>query len=497
MHDYELKVLYSLKEGPATPEAILKSTGMSEDSFKWAVENLSEKGAIAAKYELSLEVEVSEEGLRYISSGFPEEALLKRLSSSQTRVSDIGSNIALLWAKRNGWASISEGEVSITAKGLQQLKKPYGQRELLEEISEILKDADSLKKSARLKALYDSKRLLFEELSKRKLIKLKEKRSLSSVSISDVGLALLESEVEQSSGSIGQLTRELMKSGEWKNRQFKPYNVNAEPEAVYPARMHPVHEFIDVIRNVWISMGFVETSGPIIESSFWNFDVLFSPQDHPTREMQDTFFLSNPETSRQDDKGLLRKVMLMHKRAWSKNWSESLASQALLRTHTTSVSAHNIYKYGNLDAGAYPLKLFSIGKVFRNESIDYKHLAELHQYDGIIIDKDLGVSQLKHTLTDFYNALGFKVRFKPSYFPFVEPGLEVNYYDEGHEDWIELCGGGIIRKEITQALGSKMRVLAWGGGLERLMFKFLSISSLTELYKNNIGWLRSRKNIML
>ncbi|MEM3883873.1 MAG: phenylalanine--tRNA ligase subunit alpha, partial [Methanothrix sp.] len=93
--------------------------------------------------------------------------------------------------------------------------------------------------------------------------------------------------------------------------------------------------------------------------------------------------------------------------------------------------------------------------------------------------------------------LGFKVKFKPSYFPFVEPGLEASYYDEEHGDWIELCGGGIIRKEITKALGTDMRVIAWGAGLDRLMFKYLGINSLSELYKNDIGWLRKRKPIKL
>jgi phenylalanyl-tRNA synthetase alpha subunit len=86
---------------------------------------------------------------------------------------------------------------------------------------------------------------------------------------------------------------------------------------------------------------------------------------------------------------------------------------------------------------------------------------------------------------------------KPSYFPFVEPGLEVHYYDEKKDDIIELCGGGIIRKEITKAMGTNKTVLAWGAGLDRLMFNALGISTLTELYKNDIGWLRKRAELKI
>jgi len=136
--------------------------------------------------------------------------------------------------------------------------------------------------------------------------------------------------------------------------------------------------------------------------------------------------------------------------------------------------------------------------VFRNESTDYKHLAELHQYDGIIVGDNLTLANLIDTLKKFYTKLGLdNFKFRPSYFPFTEPSLEAFYYDEEHGDYIELAGGGIIRKEIIKAMGINKTVLAWGGGVDRLMIsnKIFGLDSIATLFKNDIGWLRTRGNL--
>lgn len=174
----------------------------------------------------------------------------------------------------------------------------------------------------------------------------------------------------------------------------------------------------------------------------------------------------------------------------------SLAKQALLRTHTTSVSARHIRKFANAVESSYPIKLFSVGRVYRNESIDYRHLAEFYHTDGIIIGNNLTFANLIDTLKRFYSQFGFDdIRVKPAYFPFVEPGLEIYRYDEKRKNTMELCGAGIIRKEITKAMGTSKTVLAWGAGLERLLMNFSGVESITDIYRNDIGWLRSRPKI--
>ncbi|MCL5101800.1 MAG: phenylalanine--tRNA ligase subunit alpha, partial [Candidatus Marsarchaeota archaeon] len=443
LHEYEVKILKYLKDsGSASLESLCEGTALSPAEAMWAIENLKAAEEVSVEEEKGFEFTPSVEALGYANE-FPEEALLRKLKSGPVKISPEVNGIAISWCKRNGWAEISNNELRITDLG-KRFAGDYKQRVALNFILSKIGASRSGTAYATEKELSPYAKEI-AELKGRKLIEEKARSRIKSVKATEIGLAALSKISNEK--SIAQLTREMIRDGSWEGVPFRPYDVDAPVADVYPARRHPMKEFMELVRRVWVSQGFIETNGPMIESSFWNFDVLFSPQDHPTRDMQDTFFLSNPESLDIAEKELLKRVGSMHKKGW-KSWNAKASEQTVLRTHTTSVSAHNIFNYGNTEELEYPIKLFSIGKVFRNESIDYKHLAELHQLDGIVIGKNLGVSHLKWVLEQFYSKLGFKIKFKPSYFPFVEPGLEASYYDEEHGDWIELCGGGIIRKEI-------------------------------------------------
>ncbi|MGC8586555.1 MAG: phenylalanine--tRNA ligase subunit alpha [Candidatus Micrarchaeia archaeon] len=475
MHVYEITLLKFLKKKRSASFEELKSTGIGEDAIRWAIEELSKIGAISVEREELESVELSEEGKSYLKE-FPEERLIKELSKGSMRIDAIKNKIGLIWAKKNGWIKIDGDKVELTEEGRSAVGKEYALRSALNEIAK-----GTVREGAELGVL-----------SKRKLVRIGKKSIIKNIVLTENGAKL--NPIEE---GIGPLTPEMLKTGSWRGKSFKAYDVNAESAIIYPARMHPVHEFINIIRSTWIGMGFMEVSGPIIESAFWNFDALFSPQDHPTREMQDTFFLSNPKTIDIEDVEALSRVKAMHEHAWKERWHKDLAKQALLRTQTTSVSVHFIRKYAGIMNANYPVKLFSVGKVFRNESIDYKHLSELHQSDGIIIGDNLALSNLIATLKSFYEQVGFPdIRIRPSFFPFVEPGLEVYYHDDKLNDNIELCGAGIIRKEITKAMGLNKDVLAWGMGLERILMRYLGIERISELYENSVAWLRKRKEII-
>ncbi len=492
MHEYQFKILEFLKDrGESSVDEIVEATGIALDAARWAIETLAEQKAIEVSKEREKILSLTEEGKGYVNE-MPEETFVKQLAKHGTaKLSEIKDSIGLMWAKRNGWINIENGVAKLTAEGVRHSKSAeYPLRQVLERLDSSSADDEYVGK-------HEGEIVLLE---KRNLVKVSERSSMGAVRITSAGKRMLEEGTNEE--GINQLTKEMLLSGSWKNKKFKSYNINAPTEEVYAARLHPMREFNNHLRSLWVSMGFTEVSGPIIESAFWDFDALFSPQDHPTREMQDTFFLSNPNEISVEDLPLLKRVKKMHLSSWGDVWREEVAKQALLRTHSTSVSAHYIYKFSKLLSEEYPVKLFSLGKVFRNESVDYKHLAELTQYDGIIIGDKLSFSNLVDTLRRFYDLLGFdtnprnkKFKFKPSYFPFVEPGLEALYYDEEKQDWIELVGGGIIRKEITKALGTKKTVLAWGGGVERLLFHFMNLDSLTTLYKNEVQWLRKRPKI--
>ena len=384
MHEYELKLLSSLIKAGSKPNMaeLEKLSGLKQDALLWAAENLSQAGAVKIARETGSEVELTEEGKSYLSE-FPEEALVRDIhKSGNVPLSQVKNKIGLIWAKKNKWISIGKtGSMELTKEGIAFTEKQqqYPLRQALNAASEgkLLPGPES------------------SILEKRGLITVKEKKAILGISITASGKKLLQD--SDSGEKIGQLTKEIIQSSKWERVPFKPYDVAASTERIYPARIHPVSEFMDIMRNIFVGMGFKETSGPVIETAFWAFDTLFSPQDHPTREMQDTFFLSNPKTIDVGDVALLSRVKKMHEEGWKEPWQKALAEQAILRQHTTSVSARNMQRFADLPESSYPLKLFSIGKVFRNESIDYKHLAELYMCDGIIIGNNLNMANLIHT----------------------------------------------------------------------------------------------------
>ncbi len=470
MHEYEIAALKIIKrEKKLGFEELQKDAEIERDKLMWALENLKTAGFVDIKREEDTRYVLTEEGLGYLSA-MPEEKLAKEVAGKPAILDDSVSKVALSWAKKNGWIEIRDGKVISTGKW--NASKDYDQR-------------------TALKAVKEGKPVQgapLESIVKRGLVKTVKKTGAVTVTITAKGAS-----AEPEKGGIGAITREVIASGSWKKEKMRPYDIKAPYENVYPARLHPLHDMINQVRSAWLNMGFVESVGPIVESSFWNFDALFSPQDHPTREMQDTFFLKNPKTLDIEDVELLAKVKRMHKNGWNQSFSEELSKQAVLRTHTTSVSVRGIKRFANALENNYPLKLFSVGRVFRNETVDYKHLAEFYQTDGIVIGNNLSLANLFDVLNKFYSQLGMeKIRFKPSYFPFTEPSLEIQYFDEERGEEIEIGGGGIIRQEITKAMGTDKTVLAWGLSIDRLMMHKLGISTITELYRNDIGWLRNR-----
>jgi phenylalanyl-tRNA synthetase alpha chain len=250
-----------------------------------------------------------------------------------------------------------------------------------------------------------------------------------------------------------------------------------------------------------MSLGFKEVSGPIIEPAFWVFDSLFMPQDHPAREIQDAFYLSNPEAIKLKKDATLERVREAHLNSWGSDWTIEMAEKATLRTHTTNVSARQVDEFirGAAPGGKgqkLPLKLFSVGRVFRNENIDYKHLTDFYHTDGIIIGNNLTMANLFEVLISVYGQFGMELRFKPAYFPFVEPGVEIYAYYERTKEWVEMGGAGILRREVTGVPRKNMTVLAWGLGVERLtLLRDPGIKSIVELYNNGTGWLRDRRMI--
>lgn len=289
------------------------------------------------------------------------------------------------------------------------------------------------------------------------------------------------------------LTPEMLKDGSWRELQFRAYDVTADVEPVHAGKIHPLVSVFEKTRRVFLEMGFEETESGYVESSFWDFDALFQPQDHPARDMQDTFYVSNPAKSRLPEEELVKRVKDTHEGngecgsvGWRYKWSRELSEKAVLRTHTT---ASTIRALASKPEG--PRKAFCVGPVFRRETVDYKHLPVFHQVDGIIIDEKASFANLLGTLEAFYRKMGFsKFQFRPAFFPYTEPSVEIFVWSEKKSDWVEMGGAGMFRPEVTEPLGCTSPVLAWGLGLERLAMFTYDLSSIGELYRARLGWLK-------
>jgi phenylalanyl-tRNA synthetase alpha chain len=334
-------------------------------------------------------------------------------------------------------------------------------------------------------------------LNKRKLIE-KTRKTQRIIYLTEEGKKLNINDIAELE-QVSKITSEMLTSDVWKTVELKPFDVSKPGPLLKAGKIHPIINLINEIREVFLSMGFTEIRGPIVESAFFNFDALFQPQDHPARELQDTFYLNNPQEAKLPEKKLVKAVKDTHENGgdsgsigWRYKWEEKIAKQTVLRTHTTATTIRRLaqYYYKN---GKKPIKVFSVDRVFRNERVDKSHLAEFTQIEGIVIDDNMNLCDLIGLLSEFYQKLGFsKIVTRPGFFPYTEPSMEVSvYYDELGE-WLEMGGSGIFRPEVTYPFGVKepTRVLAWGQGLERIAMLYYNRSDIRDFYVNPIKWLR-------
>jgi len=292
-----------------------------------------------------------------------------------------------------------------------------------------------------------------------------------------------------------ELTPEMIASGSWKSSSFKPYNFNAlgiNPDA---GHLHPLLKVRREYRQIFLEMGFSEMpTNNFVESSFWNFDALFQPQQHPARDAQDTFFISDPATTSVFPQDYLKRVAKVHSlggygsQGYGSDWKMEDATKNLLRTHTTAVSARMLYKLAQLKDFT-PQKYFSIDRVFRNETLDNTHLAEFHQVEGVIADYGLTLGDLIGVLYQFFKKLGMeKLRFKPAYNPYTEPSMEIFGYHEGLGKWMELGNSGMFRPEMLLPMGlpDNVNVIAWGLSLERPTMIKYNIGNIRDLFGHKV-----------
>lgn len=230
--------------------------------------------------------------------------------------------------------------------------------------------------------------------------------------------------------------------------------------------LHPLTRMERRIEDIFQSMGFSIVFGSEIESEYYNFNVLNIPPNHPARDMQDTFWLKDFR---------------------SKNPKQNL----LLRTHTSPMQVRYLEKNNP------PLRIIVPGRVFRYEATDASHEIQFNQIEGLMVGKNISLANLKAVFEEFFkrifSAKKVEVRFRPGYFPFVEPGIEVDIKLGSNSKWLEVAGAGMVHQSVFETAGyvpGEWQGFAFGMGLERLTMIYYGINDIRLFYSSDFRFLK-------
>jgi len=496
LHPLERKVLPVLKE-TSSFETIAERTGLQKVEVMRALQWLQNKKIIRINRKLQEQINLDENGLKYKQKGLPEKKFLGAAKNkvsledirNKTNLSKEEINICLGILRSRNAIKISKEKglmVSITNDGKKLLSDGFPEEEFL-------------KKNFPLNSseLNSDEKHLFEKLKKRKRFLKINIIKIINAEITEIGKKIIQQGIKEQD-IIDRITPSIIKSGEWKRKEVRKYDVKINVPNISGGKLHFVSQATQYIKRIWLDMGFKEMNGNIVQSSFWDLDALFVPQDHPSRDMQDTFYIKDPGHGKLP-KELMKRVKATHEngwttgsKGWQNKWSEDIAKENLLRTHTTVLSAQYI---ANLKKANLPAKFFSVGKVFRNETLSWKSLFEFIQVEGIVVDPNANFNHLKGYLKEFFAKMGFPdVRIRPAHFPYTEPSAEVDVWHPKKNQWVELGGSGIFRPEMVKPLlGVEVPVLAWGLGMERTIMEYYNITDVRDVYKNDLKQLRETK----
>jgi len=462
------------------------------------VAELEREGLVKASKEVVYDVKLTDEGLKYALKGLPERLLLEFI---------VKNNVSTIELKELSSALLSSGVLSNEREvmiGVQHLirrgvcKVEQGKlilvQERVPEVLSELKRVEELMLKVKDKMYLGNELKALEELKRRKLAVIK-RRTLLKLSLTDKSRDALGKGLIKVARLVTRVTPDIILEKKWGEVIFKKFDVTVEVPSIYPSRKHPYMELLKEIREILISMGFEEMKGPHVELEFWNFDVLFQAQDHPAREIHDTFYLKYPKSGVVPDHELMERVKLTHEngwvtgsRGWGYSWSPERALKLILRTQTTAVSVRTLYKRGE---GEY--RCFALDRVFRPETLDAKHSMEFYQLEGIIVGKRVTFRHLLGFFEEFARKLELgKVKIKPAYFPFTEPSVE-GFIKHPKLGWIEVFPGGMFRPEVLLPLGIKeCNVAAWGIGIDRIAMTVLGIDDIRLLFSQDLSFLKER-----
>ena len=490
LHPIEKKILHLLaKEGPLKVEALSEKCGLTVDQVRRGVERLKFKQLIVITQNSFNFFELDDRGKSALLKGLPERRLVSAiqlepdngiamLAKTQAFERDELGVAIRIARDQNHWLIPAAGD---TNRANLRISQSISETSSEEQVIELFRNVERIPENE----LTDLEMKGVELLLRRPKYIKKIQQQTVTVSLTAIG--------RSTTAEIAVVKfpkKEFVKSEI--RYEDRPENFVIDLEAgvkvAFPGKTHPLTDLIAEIKEIFVSLGFTEIEGDIIQTSFWNFDALFTLQDHPAREMHDTYYLSGLGNVKQiASKEQIANVSKIHNKNTLNVWDIQESNRLVLRTHTTPVTLKYL-----ADSQPDEAKLFSVGSVFRNEKITKGHLSEFFQIEGVVTKPDASVRDLMGLQTEFYRKLGIqKVRFWPTFFPYTEPSLQSMVYIEKADKWLELFGMGIFRDEVTRPMRIRNPVLAWGGGLERLAMLRLGLEDIRTLYSNKIEWLRS------
>ncbi len=506
LHPLEIKLLLSAGPGEdITKEKLIRELSYNEGQCNQAFSWLSSKGLIEEKRRTKrISYELTELGKEYQAKGTPEERILKLIGEEgPMRLPDIANKLGL----ENRDVGSAYGKLS--QKGL--LKMDQEKKVCLAE-SGRGKPVDLELTRSLLDKLAETKQLTDEDLNDKEkalVSTMSRKRSSSKgvfrvIEREDVIYQLTEKGLaakkilkrEGITGEeVGSLTPEMLKDGTWKGKNFRRYNIKIPPSRVLLGRKNPYVAFLEKLKNKLTSLGFEEFDGPLVETEFWNCDALYMPQFHSARDIHDVYYVKEPTHAKEIEQPYLDQVAATHENGWktgSKGWEYSFdrdfTRRLILRSHGTVLSAKT------LTHAKIPGKYFGVVRCFRYDKVDATHLADFYQTEGIVLGEEVNLRTLLGLLKMFAEevAMATEVKYVPGYFPFTEPSVEV-HIKHPVLGWFELGGSGIFRPEVTEPLGIKVPVLAWGLGIDRMALMSLGLEDLRELFSKDIEEVRLRR----
>lgn len=498
LHPLERKVLPVILDTRSISEIAVKSK-LSEIEVNTGLQFLETRNYVNIEKLDDIFVGLDKFGVKFVSSDLPEITFLKDILTGPKRMGELSID------KESFGAALGilkkEGLIEISKKGDEMIfsAKEGAKKYVSEHINPLTLFKEDVLKSDMSSKQKDA----FESLKRRGGFVREFSKKSFSFNLTKEGETIAK-EIKDKYSKLNLLESvdsDMLKTGSWKGNEFRHYDVGVEASYNGVGRRHPMIEANNILRDVFVEMGFKEMEGPMVESAFWNMDTMWIPQDHPARDEQDTFYL---EGKGEVPKDVMKKVREMHENGIKRThtqegeWSEDITCKRLLRTHSTATTFRTLYDLGKRVAKGENVngKYFYLANVFRNEAIDATHLAEFYQAEGFIIGDDLSLADLMGFIRDYYAKLGItQIKFKPTFNPYTEPSMEAHYYDPKQNKWYALINSGIFREETLEPLGLKgKRIIAWGMGASRVAALLAKKESMRDITGAtcDLEWMKNR-----